>query len=120
MALSPGMAIGIKMATPEKPVTILPNMADCGYYLPQPKPQYYRGVPVEKQLVTSYFGALGKANKVKFLLKLAESCISAGFTEATFFIAGAGAEEELLKQYARQKQLANVHFLGELNREEIR
>ena len=120
VALSPGMAAGVTESVPGKAITVLPNMADCEFYQPTQKPQTYRRIEVTNQLVISYFGALGKANRVSFLLNLAETCLLAGFAEATFFIAGTGAEEQMLKQQAGQKQLRNVHFLGELNREEVR
>ncbi len=120
IALSPGIAVGIKKVAPEAQISMLPNMADCDFFQPAPKPHYYHNIDIADKMVVSYAGALGRANKVDFLLDAALACKNAGLNEALFFIAGTGAQEKMLRERAQKQELTNVHFFGSLDHFQVR
>ncbi|HSI91214.1 MAG TPA: glycosyltransferase, partial [Adhaeribacter sp.] len=111
--LSPGMAAGGKKQENTTPVFQIPNMADCDFYRPT------MHSPDDPFLI-SYTGTLGRANRVEFLLAVAEACQQNGLDQVQFVIAGTGAEQAELEQIVRQKQLKNVTFTGYLTREQVR
>ncbi|RYZ25591.1 MAG: glycosyltransferase WbuB, partial [Sphingobacteriales bacterium] len=120
IALSPGIAAGVKKAAPRAPLSMLPNMADCDFYQPAEKPEFYKDLPVKENFVLSYTGALGRANRVSFLLDVAEACLKDQLKNVLILIAGSGAEEENLRRDAAERNLSNLHFLGSLDHFEVR
>ncbi len=112
IALSVGMAGPIKKMVGEKKVSMVPNMSDCDYFSPNPerKPQPF---------TVAYTGTLGKANRLEYLLNVANLCQAQGL-DIQFKICGSGAEETDLKKQAKTFGLTNTDFLGSLNKEEIK
>ena len=115
IALSPGMVEGVKKQVPNASVSLIPNIADCAFY----QPNYSERKQFEEPFQISYFGTLGKANQLEFLLKAAEACQNAGLKQVKFVIAGTGAEETELKNLADRLNLQNVRFTGHLTRSEV-
>ena len=116
IALSPGIAQGIKPFKPISAIAIIPNMADCAFY----SLTISQRTAFEEPFYIGYFGALGYANRLSFLLAAALACQQQQLPQVKFIIAGEGAEMEQLQQEANKLQLHNLTWLGKLNREEIR
>jgi glycosyltransferase involved in cell wall biosynthesis len=116
IALSPGMLAGIKPYKPSWAITMLPNMADCVFYAPHSPVRNHFNDP----FYICYTGALGRANRVAFLLVAANACLLQGLTQVKFFIAGTGSEADLLQEIARDLKLDNITWTGSLNREQVR
>jgi glycosyltransferase involved in cell wall biosynthesis len=109
IALSPGMEEGIKKIS-TIPTTVIPNMSDCDFFKPAMAPP----LPV----TITYFGALGKVNRVDSLIELAAYAQSYFPGDYKFIIAGKGSETAQLKEQA--KPLTNLTFKGQLNKEEVK
>ena len=116
IALSPGIAQGIKPFKAASAIALIPNMADCAFY----KLTITQRTAFEEPFYIGYFGALGYANHLNFLLTAALACQEQQLSQVKFVIAGEGAEMEQLQQEANQLQLDNLTWLGKLNREETR
>ena len=99
----------------------VPNMSDCLFYSPEEKSNVLlRKFDVrEDEFVISYFGALGWVNHLEYLLEGALECQKAKLP-IRFFIAGKGGEELRLKALVREKGIANIEFVGHLNKFELR
>ena len=116
IALSPGMVAGIKPYKPADAITLLPNMADCQFYISASPPrQNYHD-----SFIICYVGALGRANRLQFLLDIAKACQEEGLNQVEFRIAGTGAEADVLQAKAEEMNLKNITWLGYLNQEQVR
>ncbi len=109
IALSPGMEEGIKKIS-ATPTSVIPNMSDCDFFIPVPAPSL--------PLTITYFGALGKVNRVESLLELAAYAQTHFPGDYKFIIAGKGSEAERLKILAQS--LTNIEFKGALNKEQVK
>ncbi|KAA9325406.1 glycosyltransferase family 4 protein [Adhaeribacter soli] len=116
IALSPGMVNGVKRFQLQTPVYFIPNIADCAYY----QPVYADKAVVPDPFIIAYIGTLGRANRLDFLLHVAEACQQKGLTTVQFIIAGTGAERKKLKHRAHKLKLTNVTFRKHLTRSEVR
>jgi glycosyltransferase involved in cell wall biosynthesis len=116
IALSPGMAAGIKPYKAEASVYLLPNMADTDYYTPTSLLRTREQEP----FYICYTGALARANRLDFLLDVARLCLERHVFHVKFLIAGRGAEAARLSTKAAAWGLGNTSFLGYLNREQVR
>lgn len=112
VALSPGMAAGVRATGTATPVTLVPNMADTAFF----QPTFAGTEAADAPFVILYAGALGRANRVSFLLDAAEVTARAGLTAVQFVIAGEGAETAALRAEAARRGLTNVEFVGSLDR----
>ena len=116
IALSPGIAQGIERYKPLPAIAMIPNMADCDYYQftasqrKKFKDLFYIG----------YFGAIGVANHLDFLLAMAQACQENNLPQVQFIIAGDGSAAAHLQAKAKQLRLRNITWLGQLNRDETR
>ena len=109
IALSPGIAKGIWGVHPWAKVHLAPNMADCDFFNPVPKPlDLVNQWQLEEKFVISYTGAAGAANHLEFLLAAARACQQFALPVA-FLVAAQGSQLEMLKQKA--KSLNNLRFL---------
>ena len=116
IALSPGIANGIKPHKPAADIAMIPNMADCVFYGLTGSERKESG----DLFFIGYFGAMGVANHLDFLLAAAQACQQSNLPQVRFILAGDGSEAERLQTKAEQLQLRNVTWLGQLNREETR
>jgi glycosyltransferase involved in cell wall biosynthesis len=120
VALSPSIQSAIEKKVPEKKVHLVPNMADCDYYLPEVKnPRLKEKFNVEGKFVISYIGAIGLANGLDYLLECANASRKAELP-IHFFICGDGALLDRLKGNVRQMQLANLTFINFTNRDGVK
>lgn len=112
VALSPGMADGVLRYVPENKVSIIPNMAKIDLFWPRKrnkKIQIKLGIKSDSFKII-HFGSLGLANGVMSILKVAEKLKNDNYLEFVFI--GGGSLEADLKEYCKEKNLRNVHFLG--------
>jgi glycosyltransferase involved in cell wall biosynthesis len=112
IALSPGIEKGILYVEPEKEVVMIPNMSDCNFFNMGEKSDELLSkynIPKDK-FVISYTGSLGKANRLEFLLDIAQESAKS-YLPLTFLIAGEGGEAEHLMAKAILHQLKNVIFI---------
>jgi len=120
IALSPGIADDIRRRQNGKEIRMIPNMSDVDFFRPEKKDKDL----VEKfgagsDLVVSYFGAIGKANHLEFLLDSAESCQNNALP-VKFFVVGNGSEKERLDLMSKERRLDNIRFLPFMNKGELR
>ncbi|MFL5730668.1 MAG: glycosyltransferase family 4 protein [Cytophagaceae bacterium] len=118
IALSPGIREGILKVAPDKEVALIPNMSDCHFFNPAEKhisvlKKYGIG---ENSFVISYTGSLGKANRLEFLLNIAEASQKENLS-LHFIIAGEGAQKEFLKDEIKGRSLKNVLMLEKGNKD---
>jgi glycosyltransferase involved in cell wall biosynthesis len=118
VALSPGIADGIKKLHPAATIHMAPNMADCEFFRPVPKPgALVKAWGLEGKFVISYTGAAGATNHLEYLLAAAKACLDAQLP-VHFLLAAAGSELERLKQEAAA--LKNLSFLPFGGKEQVR
>ena len=119
VALSEPIRAAIERKVAPTKVSVIPNMADTGYYLPSKKNSVVeREYGLKGRLVVSYIGALGYANGLDYVLQCAEVCQSHQLN-IMFIICGDGAQGETLRLSAEQKNLRNVTFIPFQNREGV-
>jgi glycosyltransferase involved in cell wall biosynthesis len=117
IALSPGIAEGIRMRVPDKEVHIIPNFSDCVFFHPEEKTnELEEKFGVKGKFVISYFGALGKANHLEYLINTAVELSKRKLSHIHFIIAGKGSELHLIKEKVRKNHLNNISFVGFVNK----
>jgi glycosyltransferase involved in cell wall biosynthesis len=120
VALSPAIKTAIEKKVPGKTVHLIPNMADCDFYIPELK-----DVSLENQygvtgkLVVSYIGAIGVANGLDSFLECVNASRKAQLP-VHFFMCGDGAELVRLKNHAQSLGLVNLTFLDFRNRDGVK
>jgi glycosyltransferase involved in cell wall biosynthesis len=120
VALSVAIQAAVRHRVPEKPVHLIPNMADTEFFRPQAKPpELVNRFGVGGRLVISYLGALGFANGLDYLMACARACQKANLP-VHFLVAGQGAAGAALAAQARSLQLTNLTLLGALPRDGVR
>jgi len=116
IALSPGIVQCIQPYKSAAAIAMIPNMADCNFYrLNAAERKEFR-----EPFIIGYFGAIGRANHLEFLLAIARVCQQNNLPQVKFIIAGTGSETARLQAQANQLQLHNITWFGQLNREETR
>jgi len=119
VALSPSIQSAIESKVRDKKVHLIPNMADCEFYRPEPKQkQLVQQFGVYGKFVVSYIGAVGVANGLDYFLECANAARKAKLP-VHFFICGDGALVDRLKKNAQQLSLANLTFLDFTNRKGV-
>jgi glycosyltransferase involved in cell wall biosynthesis len=99
---------------------MIPNMADTDFFRPESKLQELeKQFGVAGKLVISYFGAMGFANGLEYLLYAAKACAEARLP-VHFILAGDGVERKNLEALATKLSLSNLSFQSFRNREGIR
>jgi glycosyltransferase involved in cell wall biosynthesis len=106
------MADGVLRYVPENKVSIIPNMAKIDLFWPRKRNKQIQiklGIKSDSFKII-HFGSLGLANGVMSILKVAEKLKNDNYLEFVFI--GGGSLEADLKEYCKEKNLRNVHFLG--------
>ena len=120
VALSPAIKSAIEKKVPGKTVHLIPNMADCDFYNPEPKDSSLENrYGVAGKLVVSYIGAIGVANGLDSFLECVNTSRKAQLP-VHFFMCGDGAELDRLKGYAQTLGLKNLTFLDFRNRDGVK
>lgn len=113
VALSPGMEDGvIETGIPKTKITMIPNMAKIDEFWSR---------PLNKQLIEElkinpntfkviYFGAMGEANAIEYILETAE--LLKENKDIEFIFIGNGAKKGLIIETIENKSLGNVSYLG--------
>ena len=111
IALSPGIKEQIEKESPNKPITVIPNMSDIDFFVPEEKsPEKEELFNVKGKFVISYFGTIGLANHLEYLLAVANESLKANLP-IKFLIIGSGGQLSRLKYLVKHFNLDNVQFL---------
>jgi len=111
VALSPGIKEQIELEKLGKKITVIPNMSDVDFFVPEEKLAAQEEIfDVKGKFVVSYFGAIGLSNHLEYLLAAANESLKAGLP-IQFFIIGMGAQLDRLKYWVKHFGLTNVRFL---------
>ncbi|MCG8310496.1 MAG: glycosyltransferase family 4 protein [Cytophagales bacterium] len=114
VALSPGIERGILSSYNRANIHMIPNMSDPFLY------QTGQFSASEKKRITlGYFGAMGVANRVEFILEIAEKC-QFHKLDVDFVIVGDGARKKEMEVRTSKMNLENVRICSFKNRYEIR
>ncbi|WP_026462053.1 glycosyltransferase family 4 protein [Adhaeribacter aquaticus] len=116
IALSPGIAAGITRNKPTWAIPVIPNMADVDYH----RPTYPVYSPNHDLFYIGYFGTIGRANRLDFLLNIAKSVQEQHLNQVKFIIGGTGAETSKLREETYKLGISNITWTGSLNREQVR
>ncbi|NOT75306.1 MAG: glycosyltransferase family 4 protein [Cyclobacteriaceae bacterium] len=120
IALSPAIQSSIEKKVTDVNVHIIPNMADCEFFIPEKKnPDLENQFGVAGKFVVSYIGALGVANGLDYLLECANASRKSN-SKIHFIICGDGAMLEDLKLNAQRLNLNNLSFIGFANRDRVK
>ncbi len=120
IALSPGIHENIVKKASGKQVALIPNMSDVNFFEPQKKHPYFEDVfRTKNKFVVSYFGAIGKANHLEYLLDIARASLEKQLP-VKFLVVGDGAEKNRLEKLGHDRKLSNVDFLPFMNKNELR
>lgn len=108
ITLSPAMQTHVKNIVPDKDVCMVPNMA-----------QPLTLTPIKKKIFTvAYFGTVGYANHLEYLVEIAQKCASMELA-VEFWIVGKGAKFESVKSLAESYKLTNILFFAHKNTPEL-
>jgi glycosyltransferase involved in cell wall biosynthesis len=120
IALSPGIKEQIEWRQPHKVVEVIPNMSDVEFFNPETKdPELENLFKVKDKLVVSYFGAIGAANHLEYLLAAANASLKAELP-VVFLIIGIGSQVDKLKYLVKHFDLTNVRFVQFQNKHNLK
>ncbi len=119
VALSPAIKDAIERKIPGKKILVIPNMADTEFFKPESKNHNLEErFGVKNKFVVAYFGAMGFANGLEYLLECALACQSENLP-VQFMLAGDGAERINLEKKSSWLGLNNLSFHSFQNRDGI-
>ena len=121
IGLSPGICEGI-IATgiSQEKVTLIPNASDLDHFHPDIDGSTHRkALPDDSSLVLFYFGALGLANGLDFVLDAAALLQKRRIDNIIFCLAGDGKEANHLQARVETEGLTQVQFLGTVSKKDI-
>lgn len=112
VALSPGMAEGVREAgVAQEKVTIIPNASDLDLFRPDVDGSDVRKrFGLEGKFVCSYFGAMGEANDLTYVVQAARLLQERGDHQIAFVLHGDGKRRGPLERSCQQHNLSNVLF----------
>ena len=113
VALSPGMKEGvIRASVPPEKVSMVPNMAKIDQFFSRPiNHDILKRFDLEEdKFRVIYFGALGLANAIDYIVDVAEELKPNKDIEFVFI--GKGAMQEYLEEEIRKRDLNNIRYLG--------
>jgi glycosyltransferase involved in cell wall biosynthesis len=122
VALSPGMAEGvIRAGVPRERVSVIPNASDLDLFRPDlDGTDFRRKFGLEGKTVFIYFGTMGPANGLGFVLDGAAELKRRGREDLAFILHGDGKERPLLEARKQQEGLDNVIFSDwDMHREDL-
>lgn len=120
IALSPGIRDEIIKTRPEKSIELIPNMSDVDFFVPEEKyPDLEDLFNTKGKFVVSYFGAVGRANHLEYLLAVANVALKSNIP-VKFLVIGEGSELSRLKYIAKHFELTNLAFLPFQNKYNLR
>lgn len=104
---------------PENKISIVENGVEVDLFRPDPDAgAVRRALGFKNRFVVCYIGTMGMAHGLETLLDAAEE-LRERLPQAMFLLIGEGAEKERIARLARDRQLGNVHFIGQQPKEKI-
>ncbi len=95
-------------------------MSDVDFFKPELKnPELEELFDVKDKFVVSYFGAIGTANHLEYLLAAANASLKAELP-LVFFIIGVGSQTEKLTYLVKHFELTNVRFVKFQNKQNLK
>lgn len=121
IALSPDMKEEIiRTGVEKRKVEVIPNCSDLDLYHPDVQGIHFRErFFLVNKFVVSYFGAMGEANGLDLVVKVALKLKEKDDNSIVFVLAGDGSQKENLKSFCQEHNLDNVIFIGSIPRVEI-
>lgn len=112
VALSPGMRDGIhQCGVPSSKITVIPNAADLDLFHPGIDGCAVRQrLGLNKRFSLAYFGTMGLANGIGFVLDAAAELKRRAVSDVVFVLHGDGMERAALEKRAVEDGLDNVIF----------
>jgi glycosyltransferase involved in cell wall biosynthesis len=119
--VSPGMQEGVEKVIKGKSIELIPNMADCHFFIPEIGDEILlKKYNLEGKFVITYFGAIGKSNRLEYFVEIAKLCKDKGLNKIKFLLAGKGSELSKIEEMVAKYNLDNLLFLGFQNKMGIR
>lgn len=112
IALSPGIRLAIQKIVPDKPISLVTNIADCDFFEPLKEKE-------TETFIVSYIGACGKVNKLEQFLTVALEGVQRN-SPVQFRLMGGGSELIRLQKQAKKLQLTNLTFVPFGNKESVK
>jgi glycosyltransferase involved in cell wall biosynthesis len=112
VALSPGMAEGVRQAAPRARVAVIPNAADLDLFRPDHPIPPAIASRVNGKFLALYAGTLGRANSGGELVDLALELKRRGAGEVEIVVIGDGYEVPEMQRRAQAAGLRNLWLLG--------
>ena len=120
IALSPGIKELIQQEKPQLSVEVIPNMSDVDFFMPESKDTSLEQLfQVEGKFVISYFGSIGLANHLEYLLAAANAAMKANLP-VVILIIGQGSQLKKLKYLVKHFAIDNVRFLDFQNKHNLK
>lgn len=122
ITLSPGMKEGVlNSGIEESKVSMIPNMSKIDQFYLREKDEK---IIQEYKLSTNdfhiiHFGAMGLANGLNYIIEAAKIIQKRSIKNVKFIFAGAGGQEDVLKELVHKYNLKNVAFLGKFGMEKM-
>ena len=119
VALSPGMAEGIKkVLTEDRPIEVIPNSCDMDVFRPDIDGSAVRQkYGCADKLVLLHFGAMGKANGLDFVVDVADRLED--HPDIHFVLAGEGGCKKFLTERIERLGLNNVEIVNSLPKADL-
>jgi glycosyltransferase involved in cell wall biosynthesis len=119
VALSPGMAKGIRKVLPEtKKIMVIPNSCDLEMFKPGNDGRDIRKrFGWANKLVLMHFGAMGRANGLDFVVDAARKLQA--YSDIHFVLAGEGIEKISLIEKIKQLGLSNIEILDAVCKKDL-
>ncbi len=114
IALSPSIENYIRGRVPTVDIETVPNMSDLEFFYPREKPPSAS----PRQFTIGYFGTVGLANRLEYLLDLQVACLAKGL-DVRILIVGGGARFEPVRKKAEALKLRNISFHPHSGKERI-
>ncbi len=111
VALSPGMAEGVrKIVGTNRPITVVPNCSDTELFGPEVDGlQLRKEHGWEHKFVLMHFGAMGKANGLDFVVKVADRLRNE--SQIMFILVGSGSERDKITKQTQNLNLSNIEII---------
>ena len=111
IALSPGMEAGVVSVSKKHTgqVTMIPNCSDLDRFGVESVPHAIEAMnPFQDKFVCSYFGTLGYANDLGFMVEVAKELKRRGDEQLVLYLVGQGREREMLELAITENELTNL------------
>jgi glycosyltransferase involved in cell wall biosynthesis len=117
VVVSPSIAEAVAKIAPQKPILLIPNIADTNFFVPSTKNiPLMQKLGLENKFVVAYFGAVAYANHLEYLLKIAEYGQNNPHLQVHFLIIGVGGRLPEIQKQAQALQLKNLRFFPLLDK----